>query len=291
MISARAVSPRRAREWRPSCRQPPFPLLLLLTSSFAHLRHVLFEPRPVRYPAGHRPSFLRRLLLLEPPLRSPILDEPIIPLEGSERRARKRANLVHEVLGVFLREEIRDEPDRGGGTEVELRGDGDEVGGQEGDVDGGKHLELRGEERARGGKECQRVGVSSTRQKEKLLCLPHLAPDKLDHFRLELFIPAERVRTERFEPRIAITRDVFRVEPLAVDVPPPLERALLFPLAPRRFVPLIDPVRGREPTSAALPAVESVARQGRVHRCCAGAGARERAAACCRWGRECGDNL
>jgi hypothetical protein len=64
---------------------------------------------------------------------------------------------VHEVLGVFLREEVGDEPDRGGRTEVELRGDGDEVGGQEGDVDCGKDLELQGT-RAKG----QRRILSST---------------------------------------------------------------------------------------------------------------------------------
>ena len=101
---------------------------------------MLFKSRLVRRRVGH---LLPRLLIV-PPLRSPILDEPIIPLKGSERRPRKGANLVHEVLGVLLRKEVGDEPDRGGRTEVELRGDGDEVGGQEGDVDCGKDLELQG---------------------------------------------------------------------------------------------------------------------------------------------------
>ncbi len=74
---------------------------------------------------------------------------------------------MHEVLSVLLREEIRDEPDRRGRTEVELRRDRDEVGRQEGDVDCGKDLKLRGRENKRFRvKRCQRESKQYTQRKK-----------------------------------------------------------------------------------------------------------------------------
>lgn len=47
-----------------------------------------------------------------------ILNETIVALEGGEGRAGEGANLVDEVLGVLVREEVRNEADCGRGAEV-----------------------------------------------------------------------------------------------------------------------------------------------------------------------------
>lgn len=50
---------------------------------------------------------------------------------------------MRKVLGVVFGEKVGEEADGRGGAEVELRGDGDDVGREKGDVDVGEDLELQ----------------------------------------------------------------------------------------------------------------------------------------------------
>lgn len=98
-----------------------------------------------------RLKFLLLIRLLQTlPTRSAILDDTIIALERDEGTSSKGDDFVREVFSVVGCEKVGDEADGGGGAEVELRGDGDEVGREERDVDRGEHLELSAERANKG---------------------------------------------------------------------------------------------------------------------------------------------
>lgn len=121
-------------------RFPPLPLRLLVSS----LPHVLLEARRLATQLLRVMHHLLKLLRLwHFPRRPAILDEAVVSFERGEGRAGESDNLMYEVLRVLFRQEVRDETNGSCRTQVELRSDGDEVGGEESDVDSREDLKLR----------------------------------------------------------------------------------------------------------------------------------------------------